>query len=233
MTQFSVRDRIMSRQASEDRDQPAPAPPEPIADVPTGRRWRLAVAATAAAVLVAGMGLAFFQYPELGSLFGRDATAQSTRDPAASASTQPETPFQKHVAQAGIQACAQLFPALGQVLTHGANYAVNTQWNNSSPDSHPVQAVMGMSYDMADYKAQAAGVVFASPVGESCEGNLVRVAPFPKPCQDVAKTLLKGSKLAEILAGTPLFNLADNGGQALLVPTGSSCIVVTVARMAG
>jgi len=90
-----------------------------------------------------------------------------------------------------------------------------------------------MSYDLPDYKTQAAGVVFASPVGQTCEGSLVRVAPFPKSCQQVAQTLPKGSVAADNLSNAMLFNLADNGGQALLVPSGNTCIVVSVARMAG
>ncbi|MCO6181010.1 hypothetical protein [Ciceribacter sp. RN22] len=186
-----------------------------------------------AVVLIAGTGFAFYRYPELSTFLIGDAPAQLSPDPATTASTQPETPFQEHIAQAGIRSCAQLFPVLGKALTLGSSYAVNTQWNDSSPNSHPVQAVAGMTYDMADYKGQAAGVVFASPVGDNCEGNLVRVAPFPKPCEEMASTLPEGSSLAETLAGTPLYNLANNAGQALLIPTGASCVVVSVARMAG
>jgi len=118
-------------------------------------------------------------------------------------------------------------------LTLGTTYTEQTQWNTSAPDAHPVQAIAGMTYDLPDYKAQAAGVVFASPVGKGCEGGFVRVAPFQKSCQDIMQTLPKGSVLADNLSNTMLFNLANDGGQALLVPTGNSCVVVSVARMAG
>ena len=74
---------------------------------------------------------------------------------------------------------------------------------------------------------------FASPVGQTCEGGFVRVAPFQRSCQEVAGTLPKVSLPADNLSNPMLFNLANNGGQALLVPTGNTCIVVSVARMGG
>ena len=54
------------------------------------------------------------------------------------------------------------------------------------------------------------------PTDQGCEGNLVRVAPFQKPCQEVASTLPQGSTLAETLSGTPLYNLANNQGRPSL-----------------
>lgn len=90
-----------------------------------------------------------------------------------------------------------------------------------------------MSYNTPEYKEQAAGVVVASPTAAGCEGTFVRVAPFQKSCQEVIATLPQGSALAETLSGTPYYNLANNGGQALLIPSGNSCVVVSVGSLAG
>jgi hypothetical protein len=233
MAQQSIHDRIMSHQPAVKEEEAPRRVPRPVWKSSSRALKRVALFGTLSFLVLAGAGLAFHFYPAtLGALLAGVATAQS-QTPAEKTPAKGETPFHKHVSQAGIRSCANVFPALGQVLTLGSSYAVNTQWNSTSPDAHPVQAVTGMNYDMPDYKAQAAGIVFASPIGEGCEGNLVRVAPFQKTCEEVVGTLPKGSVLAETLSGTPLYNLANNTGQALLVPTGSSCVVVSVARLAG
>jgi hypothetical protein len=221
--------------------QSPPANPHPARSA-----WRVlrnAALLGAFAVLVAAAVVAAFRfYPALGTLVAGAASAQSqaaaetkpeTGKPVAGDASAGNTPFQTHANQAGVHTCANLFAALGQALTTGSTYAIETQWDKTSPDAHTLQAVAGMSYDLPNYKTQAAGVVFASPIGQTCEGSLVRVAPFQKSCQQVAQTLPKGSVAADNLSNAMLFNLADNGGQALLVPNGNSCIVVSVARMAG
>ncbi|WP_192248920.1 hypothetical protein [Mesorhizobium silamurunense] len=239
MTRQSIEDRILTR------SQPVPLP-EPPASPPTPRSsvWRLlrntALFGAFAVLVAAAVILSFRLYPTLGTLVAGTASAQAQAPaqgkPAQAApadASANKTPFQAHVSQAGLHTCANLFATLGQALTAGSTYAIQTQWDNTSPDTHAVQAVAGMSYDLPDYKTQAAGVVFASPVGQTCEGGFVRVAPFQKSCQEVAQTLPKGSVAAENLSNTMLFNLANNGGQALLVPTGNTCIVVSVARLGG
>ncbi|TIQ34241.1 MAG: hypothetical protein E5X48_19230 [Mesorhizobium sp.] len=245
MTRQSIEDRILTR------SQPVPLP-EPPASPPPKRSsaWRLlrntALLGAFAVLVAAAVILSFRFFPPLGTLVAGTASAQA-QAPAAQpteakpAETKPapadasanKNPFQAHVTQAGVRTCANLFATLGQVLTAGSTYAVQTQWDKSSPDTHALQAVAGMSYDLPDYKTQAAGVVFASPVGQTCEGGFVRIAPFQKSCQEVAQTLPKGSVATDNLANTVLFNLANGGGQALLVPTGNTCIVVSVARMGG
>jgi len=245
MTRQSIQDRILTRS---EPVAPSQASPSQAAGLPPARSrvWRLARntagLASFAVLVAAAVILAFRFYPALGTLVADTASAQSqapagnkpaeTR-PAAAGVPAAQSPFQTHVSQAGVRTCANVFAALGQALTAGSTYAVQTQWDNTSPDTHAVQAVAGMSYDLPDYKTQAAGVVYASPVGQTCEGGFVRVAPFQRSCQDVVGTLPKGSVLADNLSNTMLFNLANNGGQALLVPTGSTCVVVSVARMGG
>lgn len=230
----------MTRQSIEDRILAHAQP----SDLPRGRRPALRLVRNAAllvafAVLVAAAVISSLRfYPAFGTFVAGTASAQAQGKPVETApapadASATKTPFQAHVAQAGVHTCANLFATLGQALTAGSTYAVQTQWDNASPDTHAVQAVAGMSYNLPDYKTQAAGVVFASPAGQTCEGGFVRVAPFQQSCQAVAQTLPKGSVPAGDLSNTMLFNLANNGGQALLVPTGNTCIVVSVARMAG
>ena len=221
------------------RPQPVTSqPPSTPPARPVRRLVRNVALLGAFAIVVAAAVIASLRvFPALGGIVADTAQAQSQAPveakPVAADASVAKTPFQAHASQAGVHTCANLFAALGQSLTAGTTYAIQTQWDKASPDAHAVQAVAGMTYDLPDYKTQAAGVVIASPVGQTCEGSLVRVAPFLKPCQQVAQTLPKGSVVADNLSNTTLFNLADNGGQALLVPTGNSCIVVSVARMGG
>jgi hypothetical protein len=236
MTRQSIEERILTR------PQPIALQPPPVNPSPGRSAWRMlrnAALLGAFAILVAAAVVAAFRfYPALSAFVADTTSAQSqapagTGKPLAGDASAANTPFLTHANQAGVHTCANLFAALGQALTTGSTYAIQTQWDKTSPDAHTVQAVAGMSYDLPDYKTQAAGVVFASPVGQTCEGSLVRVAPFQKSCQQVAQTLPKGSVAADNLSNAMLFNLADNGGQALLVPAGNTCIVVSVARMAG
>jgi hypothetical protein len=230
-TRQSIRDRTLMRLPGAEREAPAAsAAPAPQ---PARRLLRNIGLAGLLVVLVAGAVVASLRaFPALGNLVAGDASAQAQKT-ADNAPAAGDTPFGKHADEAGVRTCANVFAALGQAVTAGSTYAVQTQWDNSAPDAHSMQAVAGMTYDLPDYKAQAAGVVFASPLGKGCEGGFVRVAPFRKSCQEVAATLPKGSVLADTLAASSLFNLADNGGQALLVPEGNTCIVVSVARMGG
>lgn len=246
MTRQSIEDRILTR------SQSAPLPEPPAGSLPVrSSAWRLvrntALLGAFAVLVAAAVIISFRLSPALGTFVAGTASAQAQAPaqgkpaeakpaeakPMSADASANKNPFQAHVSQAGLRTCANLFATLGQALTAGSTYAIQTQWDNGSPDTHAVQAVAGMSYDLPDYKTQAAGVVFASPVGQTCEGGFVRVAPFQHSCQDVAATLPKGSLLADNLSNTMLFNLANNGGQALLVPTGNTCIVVSVAHMGG
>jgi hypothetical protein len=150
---------------------------------------------------------------------------------AGAAAVTATNPFAQHAAQAGIKQCATVFPALGGLLTQGATYSVETKWNTKSPDAHAVQGLVGMAYDGAAYKGKAVGVVYATPAVGGCAGQMVRVAPFPKSCAEVTKTLPTGTVLAKSLSDTPLFNLGGGGGQAMLLPAGQNCVVVSIASL--
>lgn len=141
--------------------------------------------------------------------------------------------FRQQAEQLGVQRCANLFSTAGAMTTAGSTYAVQVQASGESPDAHAVQGVAGISYDTPELRGSAAGVVLAAPVGQSCEGQLVRVAPFQKACAEVLGLLPAGSTPAGNLMDVPLYNLGGNQGQAMLVSSGNSCVVVTVAPLSG
>jgi hypothetical protein len=138
--------------------------------------------------------------------------------------------FHEQATKLGVRRCANLFAGMGEVVSNGAAYTVQTQTGGAAPDGHGVQGVVGMTYNTPGYTAQAAGVVLAAPVGGKCEGQLVRVAPFQRTCKDVVGQLPAGSTVAGSLSGVPLYNLGGGQGQAMLVSSGDACVVVTVAR---
>ncbi|TCS17501.1 hypothetical protein [Caulobacter sp. BK020] len=139
--------------------------------------------------------------------------------------------FRDQANKVGAQSCANLYEALGQGLTRGAAFSVKTEADKSAPDAHIVQGVMGMSYDLPDLKGVAGGIALAAPGADGCEGYLVRVAPFQKPCAEVVSLLPAGSTAGEALLGVWQYRLGGTQGQALMIPSGSNCVVVTLSGM--
>lgn len=225
MTQQSIHDRIMLRGGGATGDSGT-------SDLPEGsaRNWRRTAFAIALGIAaVAGVGFGAFQFPAVVSVFAQGSAAETAKaDPAL-----PKTPFVEHARQAGIKTCGTVFPILGQLLANGAEYKVQTQWHDTEPDKHSMQALVGMNYSTPTYSGPAAGVVFASPNGTACEGSMVRVAPFPKKCTDMPAALPAGSTLASTLGSILVYNAANNGGQVLLLPSDQSCIVISVTQAAG
>lgn len=140
--------------------------------------------------------------------------------------------FRQQADKLGVKQCANLFSTIGQVVTMGSTYAVQVQADGKAPNDHAVQGVAGIAYNTPELNGQAAGIVMAAPVGKKCEGQLVRVAPFQKSCAEVIKLFPQGSTAAGTLSGVPLYNLGGNQGQAMMIASGPTCIVVTVARVA-
>ena len=159
------------------------------------------------------------------------AAAQNSASAVSSAPATSASTFSAEAGKLGVRQCANLYSALGAMVSLGSNYAVLTQAEPSAPDAHGVQGVVGMTYSGPDHNGQAAGVILAAPVGNVCEGQVIRVAPFERPCADTLALLPAGSNPVGSLSGVPLYDLG-NQGQALLVSSGSSCVVVTVARAA-
>ncbi|MER9375206.1 hypothetical protein [Mesorhizobium sp. M0491] len=193
------------------------------------RRWPRVAGYSLLGLVVAGLGFAAGNYAAIANLVG-GATAAPAET--AAAPMLPDTPFLEHVKQAGVQACSTVYPALGQILTNGTKYSVKSLWNDQAADKHAIQAFVGMDYASERYSGPAAGIVFASPTATGCEGAMVRVAPFASPCADIASILPQGSKITDHLGQVEVYELGGNAGEALLLPTGKSCVVISLASAA-
>ncbi|RWB01755.1 MAG: hypothetical protein EOQ39_14660 [Mesorhizobium sp.] len=196
---------------------------------PPRRRWPRVAGYSLLGLVVAGLGFVAGNYAAIANLVG-GATAAPAET--AAAPVLPDTPFLEHVKQAGVQACSTVYPALGQILTNGTKYSVKSLWNDQAADKHAIQAFVGMDYASERYSGPAAGIVFASPTATGCEGAMVRVAPFASPCADIASILPQGSKITDHLGQVEVYELGGNAGEALLLPTGKSCVVISLASAA-
>jgi hypothetical protein len=224
MNQQSIHDRIMSKQQGHpmnfDEAEHLAGP---------RRRWaRIAVYSVIGIAALGGLAYASMNYAALQNLVSQPAVAETDK----ADRSRPETPFLQHVRQAGLKSCSTVFPVLGELLTNGSKYAVQSAWASEAADRHAVQALVGMSYTTQNYNGPAAGIVFAAPTQSACEGTMVRVAPFTASCADVPSLLPQGSKLSNNLGPVAVYALGNNGGNALLLQTGSGCVVVSVASAA-
>ncbi|ESY99568.1 hypothetical protein [Mesorhizobium sp. LNHC209A00] len=196
------------------------------------RRWPRIVGLSLLGLIMIGIGFAGANYAAIAGLVGSPTAAQAE---VAAAPALPDSPFLQHVKQAGVQACSTVFPVLGQLLTTGTKYSVKSLWNDQAADKHAVQAFVGMDYATDRYSGPAAGVVFASPTASGCEGAegaMVRVAPFASPCADIPSVLPQGSKITDHLGQVEVYELGGNTGEALLLPTGNTCVVISIASAA-
>lgn len=225
MNQQSIHERIMSRNKTETAIQS-------LADdrAAPRRTWRKTTFLSLLAIAVAGAaGYSVARYDVIGNLLPQPAVA------AANDANQalPDTPFLEHAKKAGLQSCSTVFPILGQLLTSGTQYNVQSTWSNEASDKHAVQALVGMNYATQGYSGPAAGIVFAAPVASGCEGAMVRVAPFTGSCPEISAKFPNGSKLVNNLGQVGVYQLGNDGGDAMLLPTGSGCVVISVASAAG
>jgi hypothetical protein len=220
MDRRSIHDRIMSRNKSGDPVQSAAERSS------TNRNWGRAAAFSLFGIVILGAaGYSAMHFDAIGNVVSRPAVADTSRaDPMLA-----DTPFLQHARQAGLEACSTVFPALGELLTNGSQYSVQSTWNTQEPDKHAVQALVGMDYATESYNGPAVGVVFAAPTGSACEGTMVRVAPFSMSCANIPSVLPAGSTLANDFGKVSVYALGNGGGDALLLPTGDSCIVISVA----
>lgn len=224
MNQQSIHDRIMSRQ----QDHAARLDQADALVAPRRSRARIAIYSAIGIVALGGLAYGSMNYATIRNLVSQSAIAETNK----ADRSRPETPFLQHARQAGLKSCSTVFPVLGELLTNGAKYDVQSSWNNEAADRHAVQALVGMSYTSQNYNGPAAGIVFAAPTQSTCEGTMVRVAPFSASCAEIPSVLPQGSKLANNLGQIAVYALANNGGNALLLPTASGCVVVSVASAA-
>lgn len=158
----------------------------------------------------------------VGLFLGLTAHAQS-------ATGNGDTPFHDHVAQAGVtSSCRSAVPAMGQRLTEGSQYMVRSWWDRQNPERHLIHSLIGMHVDTPDHTGPAMGYMLAAPMGDACETSLVRVTPFEKSCEEVARQFLGDDATAIQLQGLPTYTVAD-GGQVTTIPIGENCVVVSTA----
>lgn len=139
--------------------------------------------------------------------------------------------FSQQAAQLRVSACTGLYATLGNAAAAGSSYAVRTEADRTAPNTRPVRGAVGMTYNLPNMKGQAAALISAAPVvGNKCEGQFVRVAPFQIGCSQILRDFPAGSKLIGNLSGVPLYQLGGAGGQALAIPSGENCIVVSVVQ---
>ncbi|WP_050423464.1 hypothetical protein [Bradyrhizobium tropiciagri] len=171
--------------------------------------------------------------------------------PAAAAAVPPQqagqqpTVFDDQARQANIVTCANLFGTLGRGIAMNSNYTAQSQWDAKAGNAHSVQSLVALAPNQAAQgnqgnqapqgnaaNQQAAGIVFAAPVGSSCEGNLVRVTPRAENCSTVAAELAKLNGQSGALGELATVALS-NGAQVVLIPFGNACVAVTALRIAG
>lgn len=170
------------------------------------------------------------------------AQPQETQTPPSAAASAPPpqagqqpTVFDDHARQGNIVTCANLFGTLGRGLAMNSNYTAQSQWDAKAGNSHSVQSLVALAPNQPPQDSanqQAAGIVFAAPVGSSCEGNLVRVTPRAENCSMVAAELAKLNGQNGALGQLATIAL-PNGAQVVLVPFGNACVAVTALRVAG
>ena len=138
--------------------------------------------------------------------------------------------FSQQAGQLQVHACAGLYAVLGNAATQGSSYTVRTETDQTTPNTRPVHGTVGMTYNLPNMKGQAAALVSAAPAGNRCEGQFVRIAPFQINCGQILRDFPAGSKLIGNLSGVPLYQLGGAGGQALTIPSGETCVVVSIVQ---
>ena len=140
------------------------------------------------------------------------------------------SPFSDHASQAKLTTCDKVFPELGQLVTEGAKYKIQSQWNQKSPNDHLISSVSGLDYTTQDYTGPAAAIVLAAPLKAACEGAAIRIVPFPKSCEKAQASLPEGSTLENNLGSISIYRLSDGSGQIILIPASTGCVVTTLVR---
>lgn len=163
-----------------------------------------------------------------GTLWATDNLPMSLFDAPKPKPNLPDSVFLRQAADAELSACGTVFPLLGSLLTEGTDYKAQTRFHNKKPDQNSVQSNVGMTFSTEAYSGPAAGIVFAAPNGLACEGAMVRVVPFEKTCAEVEATLPEGANLSELLNGVSVFQLSNNGGELMLLPTSSACVAISI-----
>jgi hypothetical protein len=197
------------------------------------QNWpKMAAVSLLGAALVGAASYAAGRYDVVGHVVSQFISQPAVAETSEARSAPADTPFLQHARQAGLKACSTVFSTLGSILTNGSQYGVQSSWNTETPDKHAVRALVGMDYATGNYRGPAAGIVFAAPASSACEGTMVRVAPFSVSCANIPSLLPDGSRLTNNLGRVAVYSLGSNQGDALLLPAGETCVVISVASAA-
>jgi hypothetical protein len=138
--------------------------------------------------------------------------------------------FSQQTDRLGANSCARLYSALGRGAVAGSNFTVRTEADRGAPNAHAVNGTAVMIYNLPAVKGPAAALVAVTPIGDRCEGQFVRIVPFQVSCSQVLRDFPAGTKPIGDLSGVPLYQLGGGGGQALTIPSGQTCIVVSIVQ---
>ena len=137
----------------------------------------------------------------------------------------------------GLQSCSTVFPVLGEPPTNGTTYSVRSIWKYEvCRKTRRGELWLGMNFATEGYSGPAAGVVFAAsgPHGQLAKAQSVRWRRSPPPAQKFrCDASEKKRKFANNLGQISIYELANDGGNAMLLPTGNTCVVISVASAAG
>jgi hypothetical protein len=139
-----------------------------------------------------------------------------------------ENPFVEHVRQANLPQCTEVIPVLGDIVTTGTTYDVQTQWDQDASTSNSVQSLIGLEYQTQELVGPGAGVVYAIPTHSGCRGIAVRIVPLPESCADVPSSLQVGSTKRSELRSVAVYDLPSQTGQVALIPNGAGCVGVSI-----
>jgi hypothetical protein len=160
------------------------------------------------------------------------AESEEAAKPQDQADAQQASVFAAHAREGKIGACANVFTTLGRGVVADETYTAKTQWNSKAADAHAVASLVALEGNQDAQGQRGAGVVFAAPVGRSCEGTLVRVTPVKASCQAVSAELVNQKGQAGSLGDLPTVAM-PNGAQVVLVPLDQSCVAMTSLSIGG
>lgn len=140
--------------------------------------------------------------------------------------------FEAHAQEGKFGTCSGLFTQLGRGVVADETYTAKSQWNTKAANAHAVASLVALDGAASAPGQRSAGMVFAAPVGRSCEGTLVRVTPVKAPCQAVATELVNQNGQPGTLGDLPMVAM-PNGAQVVLVPLDESCVAMTSLSLAG
>lgn len=129
-----------------------------------------------------------------------------------------------------ITPCKEVFGALGEASVSGSTFeTLTTSWSETNTARPALSSISRLVITATDMQAKGVSIVFASPAGNGCAGDFVRVVPVPLDCASVSAGLPKDSKRAPDYQGVDLVTIPSGWKVALVPAPNETCVVVTSA----